>query len=343
MVFSRGRYVGFSLISITEGSITELEGGVDSSIRKIEVGVPQGSCLGPLLLLIYIIDLPKAVNSSTVPMYADDTSLCLKSKDISELNRAMNRDLEDLDSWLKGNKLSLNVVITQSMLVATKPRHQALDNAAENLKFEIHGSELQVVTKTRYLGIQVDNSLDWKEHIKVISSKISRAIGFLKYAKNILPIYFCKKKLYTSIVEPHFRYCCSVWGCCGATTINQLQQLQNRSARILLESSYNTPSRPLIKSLAWKTIRELVDEEPKLIVYKSINGLAPQYLRNLFNRNSFDNAYSLRNTTTDLKIPKKMSNNGQKSFSYRGAKLWNSLPAEAKRSPSVCAFKSSIY
>ena len=134
-------------------------------------------------------------------MYADDTSLCLKSKDISELNRAMNRDLEDLDSWLKGNKPSLNVVKTQSMLVATKPRHQALNNAAENLKFEIHGSELDVVTKTRYLGIQVDNCLDWKKPIKVISSKISRAIGFLKYAKNILPIASVKT-LYTSIVEP---------------------------------------------------------------------------------------------------------------------------------------------
>ena len=211
-------------------------GGVDSSTGKIEVGVPQGSCLGPLLFLIYVNDLPKAINCSSVSMYADDTSLCLKSKYIFQLNRAMNRDLEDLDSWLKGSKLSLNIVKTQSMLIATKPRHKALNNAAENLKLEIFGSELDVVTKTRYLGVQVDNSLDWNEHIKVISSKVSRAIGFLKYAKNILPIASVKT-LYTSIVEPHFRYCCSVWGCCGATTINRLQKLQNRAARILMESS----------------------------------------------------------------------------------------------------------
>ena len=100
------------------------------------------------------------------------------------------------------------------MLVATKPRHQALINAVENLKFEINGSELDIVTKTRYLGSQVDNSVDWKEHIKVISPKISRAIGFLKYAKSILPIASVKT-LYTRIVEAYFRYCCSVWGCCG--------------------------------------------------------------------------------------------------------------------------------
>ena len=79
-------------------------GGVDSETGEVEVGVPQGSCLGPLLFLIYINDLPSAVQSSTVSMYADDTSLCLKSKDISQLNEAINVDLERLDSWLKGNK-----------------------------------------------------------------------------------------------------------------------------------------------------------------------------------------------------------------------------------------------
>ena len=281
MVFSSGRYLCSSFFFITENSTVELgREGVDSLTGKIEVGVPQGSCLGPLLFLIYINDLPKAVQCSTVSMHADDTNLCLKSKDISQLNRAINRDLEDLDSWLKGNKLSLNVVKTQSMLIATKPRHQALKNAAGKLKLEILGSELDVVTKTRYLGVQVDNSLDWKEHIKVISFKVSRATGFLKYAKNILPIT-SEKTLYTSILEPHFRYCCSVWGCRGATTINQLQKLQNRAARILFESSIIVPSGPLIESLGWKIICELVDEESKLMVYKAINGLAPQYLHNL--------------------------------------------------------------
>ena len=72
-------------------------GGVDSETGEVEVGVPQGSCLGPLLFLIYIYDLASAVQSSTVSMYADDTSLCLKSKDISQLNEAINVDLERLD------------------------------------------------------------------------------------------------------------------------------------------------------------------------------------------------------------------------------------------------------
>ena len=85
-------------------------GEVDFSTGKMEVDALQGSCLGPLLFLIYICVLPKAAQCSTLSMYADDTSICLKSKDISHLNTAMNRDLWDLDSLLNGSNLSLNVV-----------------------------------------------------------------------------------------------------------------------------------------------------------------------------------------------------------------------------------------
>ena len=58
------------------------------------------------------------------------------------------------------------------MLIATKPKHRTLNNAAEKLHLEIRGSELDVVNKTKYLGVHVDNSLDWKEHIKTVSTKV---------------------------------------------------------------------------------------------------------------------------------------------------------------------------
>ena len=129
--------------------------------------------------MIYINDLPSAVQGSTVSMYADDTSLCLKSKDISQLNEAINDDLEHLDAWLNISKLSVNVAKTQSMLIATKPKHRALNNAAQILHLTFRGSDLDVVSKTKYFGVHVDESLHWKEHIKTVSTKLSRAIEFL--------------------------------------------------------------------------------------------------------------------------------------------------------------------
>ena len=274
-------------------------------------------------------------------MYGDDTSLCLKSRDISQLNEAINNDLQRLDSWLKGNKLSQNVAKAQSMLIATKPKQRALNSAAEKLQLKIRGRDLDVVNKTKYMGVHVDNSLDLKEHIKAVSIKVSRAIGFLKHAKNILPITSLKT-LYSSILEPHFRYCCSVWGFCGTTDIDQLQKLQNRAARIVTNNSFDAPSKPLIESLGWKTVRELVNQDSRLMVYKCIQGLVPQYMSYLFTKNSASGSRSLRNTKTDLRLPQKTSANGQKCFSYRGAKLWNNLPTETKLAPSVNVFKQNI-
>ena len=143
------------------------------------------------------------------------------------------------------------------------------------MELKIRENELEVVQTTKYLGVQIDSNLDWKEQTKAVSTKVSRAIGFLRHAKSFLPMASLKT-LYTGIVELHFRYCCSVWGCAGSTDSNQYQKLQNRAARI------DIPSRPLITELGWKTVEELIGNESKTMVCKSLNDLAPQYLCNLF-------------------------------------------------------------
>ena len=251
-------------------------------MQDVEVCVPQDSCLGPILFLIYINDLPLAVQGSTVSIYADDTSLCHQALNMTQLNGAINNDLKRLDTWLQGNKLSLKVAKTHSMLITTKQKHNALKSSNQNLELNIRNNELDVVQKTKYLGAL---SLDWKEQIKAVSAKVSRAIGFLKLAKNFLP-RVTLENLYTGIVEPHFRYCCSVWGCCGSSEINQLQKLQNRAARIVTNSSFDTLSRPLIEKLGWRTIEQLISIELKTMVFKSLYEVAPQYLSSLFKRNS---------------------------------------------------------
>ena len=77
---------------------------------------------------------------------------------------------------------------------------------------------------------------------------VKRPSGFLKHARNFLPLDTLKT-LYTGVIEPHFRYCCSVWGYCGKTELNQLQKLQNRAARIVTNSNYDAPSKALLHKL----------------------------------------------------------------------------------------------
>ena len=116
----------------------------------IEVGIPQGSCLGPLLFLIYINDLPQAIQGSTVSMYADDTSLCHKSHDMTQLKKAINNDLKHLENWLQGNKLSLNVAKTDSMLITTKQKCNSLKDTNLNLELNIQENRLEVVQRTKW-------------------------------------------------------------------------------------------------------------------------------------------------------------------------------------------------
>ena len=124
--------------------------GVDSSIQNINTGVPQGSCLGPLLFLVYINDLPYSVKNAKVSIYADDTSLALQSENISQLTAALNDDLRNLHLWLKGNKLSLNVAKTQSLLISTKHRQAVMKDQAVILTLDICNEPVVAAENIKY-------------------------------------------------------------------------------------------------------------------------------------------------------------------------------------------------
>ena len=76
-------------------------------------------------------------------MYADDTSLCSRSKDVKALNGAMNEDLHCLDYWLQGNKFSLSVVKTKSLRIASHQKQQHFLESGEKLALEIRGRDIE--------------------------------------------------------------------------------------------------------------------------------------------------------------------------------------------------------
>ena len=88
--------------------------------------------------------------------------------------------------------------------------------------------------------------------------------------------------------------------------------------------------------LNWPTISELIKRETTTMVYKSLNGLVPMYLSNIFSRNPTRDTVYLINSKTDLRVLLFKTANGQKSFAYRGAHLWNNLESEVKKHPLIC-------
>ena len=94
-----------------------------------------------------------------------------------------------------------------------------------------------------------------------------------------------------------------MWGCCGATKLQTLQKLQNRAARIVTNSKFDTPAMALIHNLNGPTVSDIIRNEAATTMYKSPNGLVSEYLSNLFVKNSTRNVKELRNTETDLSLP----------------------------------------
>ena len=162
----------------------------------------QSSSLGPFLNCFYIFSHPYSIQLSTGmclgafksiqinPVYSDDTSIYHSSKDIAQLNAIVNEEIYRLDRWLKGNKLSLNVAKTRSMLITTKQKKKYLTAANQALQPSIREEHIEVICNTKYLSVQIDENLTWKNQIKSITEKAFRAIGFLKFAK-----HFSQKRL----------------------------------------------------------------------------------------------------------------------------------------------------
>ncbi len=140
---------------------------VQSAWSDIRRGVPQGSILGPLLFTLYVNDLPWAVMQGKVKQYADDTTMYCASDSSNDLSNSLNEDLPGVASWVERNGLKLNEAKTQMLLLSRKKRAKELDDVVVKLK----GQQVTRSDKVKYLGVWVDDGLNWREHIQAVRRK----------------------------------------------------------------------------------------------------------------------------------------------------------------------------
>ncbi|CAB3998795.1 Hypothetical predicted protein [Paramuricea clavata] len=179
-----------------------------SSEKLIKCGVPQGSILGPLFFLLYINDLPQCLYKTKPRLFADDTNLTASGDSITDLEAAVNSDLENLRKWLIANKLSLNVAKTEFMLIGSKQMIRSISDLQLNVKIE--NESVKQVHESITLGVTIDQHLSWKSNTENICKKITSGISALRRLKE-----FADKQallsVYNAIVRPYFDYCCEVW------------------------------------------------------------------------------------------------------------------------------------
>ena len=130
--------------------------GFNSDYKTVEHGVPQGSVLGPLLFLIFIKGLNIAIRHSETFHFADDTCLLNIKDSVKQINKAVNKELKFLVQWLNANKISLNVTKTEVVIFKRKKKQLDCD-----LNLKLCGKKLKPSNSVRYLGIYLDEYLDW--------------------------------------------------------------------------------------------------------------------------------------------------------------------------------------
>ena len=153
---------------------------VVSDTYDIQYGTPQGSCLGPLIFLIFCNDLSLHLEYMECLQFADDTTLLYSHKNPNYLAFCIESDLRNIQDWFRVNKLTLNVDKTVYM------KFPCNTGKTRDLKLELNGVTIPRVRSTKFLGTWIDDLLSWKVHVSNILTKLNMKLGLMYRSKNFL-------------------------------------------------------------------------------------------------------------------------------------------------------------
>ena len=263
--------------------------GFESAVKFIKYGVPQGSVLGPLLFLIYINDLHNAINYCMVHHFADDTNLLLFDNSLKSLKKKINIDLKLLCHWLSANKISLNSSKTEYILF-----HHKLKHVNYQLKLKLNGKRLYPSTSIKYLGVFLDENLNWEKNIKSISLKLRRANGALAKLRHYVSTNILTT-VYYALFHSHIFYSCQIWGQVKNCITNRIFILQKSAVRIMTFESRRSHSDPLFQKLNIVKFFDIVQSQNILFMHKLLNNNIPSELHNTFALLPNDSSHNTRN------------------------------------------------
>lgn len=294
-----------------------------SVLLPVQIGVPQGSILGPILFLLFINDIVLFVNYSLV-MYADDTSCIISDREPNELQVKANALLERLGGWFNQNFLHLNLEKTNFMRF-----HVPQSKKEPNLRLSVNGADIEQVSSVAFLGLTVDDVFSWRAHCNELISKLNKYCFLIRNLKRYLEMDHIMS-FYFAHVHSRLSYGVAFWG--SSSAAEGVFVAQKRIVRCLANIRSTDSCRPFFNKFKLLTLPSIFILETLCLFFRNRNNIP---------RNSDIHSYNTR-TSTLFRVPLSRLNLTKRGPVPLGIKLFNSLPGELKNCPDQKCFRNGV-
>jgi len=305
--------------------------GYCSGVTCVNAGVPQGSVLGPTLFLLYINDMHRCSEKLNFIHFADDTTVFRSSTDIDDLAVVMNSELGNVVQWLHANRLSLNIAKTSYMVIS-----DGLNRDVPVIR--VDDRNVDHVDNAKFLGVIIDDKLNFKRHVNDLARKLSRSIGMMNRISYFVPP-FAKRKIFYSLVYSRMSYGLLAWGMSSARTKNTMERLI-RKCRGIVEYPVTVGSDAAATILNFDLMYKY---SASVKLYRVVKMDQHQYFLTIFNSLLPNHNHQTRFSVLDtFNVPYTCKAKCQKKFLFQSVGIWNSLPGYVKEARSLSSFKKML-
>ena len=332
--YLNNRYMRVKCTSNTTSQMTY------STYHKLDYGTPQGSCLGPLLFLIYINDLHQSIEYCNMILFADDTTLVHGHKSLKYLKWMIEEDLKRMTDWFNANLLTINLNKTECILFPLNNTN----SKTEVVNLMINDKQLKGSLCTKFLGTWIDNKLHWKTHTSNLLMKLKQNTNLLRVGNKFLN-KSSKKIYYYAHIFSHISYGLVVWGnMIDNTTKGKIQKCMDVCFNLI---THQAPTISNYKREKMLRLDELITLENVKLGYKMEHSQIPVTIQDMMKtdsrKKSLVKTHSYQTRTKSVpKLPTAQNKSYHASFLVQSIKDYSNLSNELRESITLSSFIKKI-